>query len=171
MKAEKSTAKENKGGRPRKFAEPSRPITITLPEKTLRSLERIDTDRGRAIVKVTERALSQDGKPTPPVEVIQVGEHVGLVVVGPTQVLRRISFLRLVEVAPSRFLLALEPGNDFKSLELAISDLLDEGPQIEPQERQLMSDLVNHIKGLRRLGRVSLANILLVRLDQTTTRH
>jgi len=66
MKAEKSTAKENKGGRPRKFAEPSRPITITLPEKTLRSLERIDTDRGRAIVKVTERALSQDGRATQP---------------------------------------------------------------------------------------------------------
>ena len=168
MKADRS--KGNKGGRPRKFTEPSRPITITLPEKTLRSLERIDADRGRAIVKVTERALSQDGKPTPSVEVLQVGEHVGLVIIGPTQILRRISFLRLVEVAPGRFLLALEPGNDFKALELAISDLLEEGPAIETQERQLIAELVSHIKRLRRSNRVSLANILLVKLSPTERR-
>src|SRR4029079_11482540 len=37
-------------GRPRKFAQPSRPVTVTLPEDTLTRLGTIDADLGRAIV-------------------------------------------------------------------------------------------------------------------------
>ena len=165
MNDARQAKKVNVGGRPRKFNDPSRPITITLPEKTLRGLERIDADRGRAIVKATERALNEDGMPRPMVEVAEVADHVGLVIVGPTQALRRIPFLRLVEVAPGRFLLALDPGNDFKALELAINDVLEELTPAQSQERQLITELLAHIRGLRRSDRVSLANILLVRLD------
>ena len=165
MKDARQAKKVNVGGRPRKFTDPSRPITITLPEKTLRGLERIDADRGRAIVKATERALNEGGKPRPLVEVAEVANQVGLVIVGPTQALRRIPFLRLVEVAPFRFLLALDPDNDFRSLELAINDLLEDLPEDRAQERQLITELLGHIRKLRRAKRVSLANILLVRLD------
>jgi len=165
MKDARQAKKANLGGRPRKFTEASRPITITLPEKTLRGLERIDPDRGRAIVKVTERALNEDGQPRPMVEVVEVDKKVGLVIVGPSQALRRIPFLRLVEVAPSRFVLALEAGKGFNALELSINDLLEDLPADHSQERQLITELQAHIRNLRRADRVSLANILLVRMD------
>src|SRR5256885_13707896 len=103
--ASKETQKGSRGsagGRPRKFTGPSRPIPITLPETTLRSLERIDHDRGRAIVKLTEQAFKQNGT-SKQVEVVEVAENVGLVVVGPTQALKQIPFLHLVEVAAGRF--------------------------------------------------------------------
>jgi len=41
-------------GRPRKFQEASRPVTVTLPQRTLELLSTFDEDRGRAIVKVTD---------------------------------------------------------------------------------------------------------------------
>ena len=49
--------KKNGGGRPPKFDEPSRPITLTLPESTLEGLRQIDADRGQAVVKLTRGAL------------------------------------------------------------------------------------------------------------------
>ena len=33
------TPKKSTGGRPAKFAEPSRPVTVTLPERILRQLD------------------------------------------------------------------------------------------------------------------------------------
>ena len=44
----------SKGGRPAKFDEPSRPVTITLPDRILDRLKEIDADRALAIVKAVE---------------------------------------------------------------------------------------------------------------------
>ncbi len=150
------------GGRPFKFAEPSRPITLTLPDRTLRELEKIDPDRGRAIVKLAEEALGDGSTEKPLVQIVEMAANTGLVMVGPNQVLRRISFVRLVEVAPSRYLLAVVPGHDFHQLEIAITDLLEEVPEEEVRERELIRQLLGHIKDLRKADRVSMAEILLV---------
>lgn len=153
------------GGRPPKFDEPSRPITVTLPESTLDGLLRVDPDRGQAIVKLTRHALGQGRETVPQVEIVKMAANTGLIIVGPSVALRRIPFLHLVEVAPTRFLLALDPGNDFRSLEIAIHDVLDEVAEDDVQERQLLRELLSHIKDLRRSDRVSVAEILFVRLD------
>src|SRR4051794_36688575 len=117
------------GGRPPKFDEPSRPITLTLPERTLKGLERIDADRGRAIVKLTNAALREGADDRRQVEIIQVADKTGLLIIGPCEALRRIRFLHLVEVAPGRYLLALDSGNDFRGLELAVQDILEDLPE------------------------------------------
>ena len=158
------------GGRPPKYDEPSRPITVTLPESTLDGLLRVDADRGQAIVKLTRHALRQDQESSPQVEIVQMAANTGLLIVGPSVALRRIPFLHLIEVAPSRFLLALEPGNDFKSLEIAIQDVLEEIPDNDVGERNLIVELLNHIKHLRKSERVSTAEILFVQLDGKGTR-
>ena len=49
-----SSAKKNRTGRPAKFAEPSRPVTVTLPERILDLLAAVDSDRAQAIVKTVE---------------------------------------------------------------------------------------------------------------------
>jgi hypothetical protein len=152
-------------GRPPKYDEPSRPVTVTLPDSVLEGLRSIHADRGQAIVKLTEMALRQDAGAPPAVEVIKVAAGFGLIVVGPTSLLSKIPFLHLVEVSPQRFILALERGHDFRSLELAISDLISDSPGIPEREQDLLNRLVEEIRKLRKNAKVSMAEILLVSLD------
>jgi hypothetical protein len=158
-------AGKNLGGRPPKFDEPSRPITLTLPESTLRELSHIDPDRGRAIVKLVKSTMCGNGVGHPLVEIVEIEANTGLVVTGPSQGLRRIPFLHFVEVAPARYLLALDAGNDFMSLEIAINDVLDDLPQDEKEERELIVQLLEEMRRLRKTGRVSMAEMLFVTLD------
>ena len=96
-------------------------------------------------------------------EIVKTSEDLGIIVTGPSQALSQISFLHLVEVAPARYLLALDSGHDFKSLEIAISDILDDVPQSDKRERELMTQLRQHIKHLRKSGSTSRAEILFAR--------
>lgn len=162
----KSLAKKSVGGRPPKYAGPSRPITVTLPESTLKGLEHIHPDRGKAIVKLTEAALRTAPGSQPLVEIVEMAANTGLLIVGPSKTLRRIPFLHLVEVAPGRFLLALDSGNDFKNLEIAIHDVLEDVPESEARERELIRLLLERIRHVRKSERVSMAEILFVKLKE-----
>jgi hypothetical protein len=158
--------KKSGGGRPPKFSEPSRPVTVTLPESTLDKLRQIDPDRAQAIVRLTESTSVKRRPVSPPVEVVEMAAKTGLIVVGPSTALRKIPFLHLVEVAPSRFLIALESGNDFRTLELAIHDVLEDVPEADTGERELIEQLLDSVRKLRKADRVSMAEILLVNLDK-----
>jgi hypothetical protein len=166
METNQHVNRKKGGGRPRKFAEPSRPVTLTLPDSTLRELQHIDPDRGQAIVKLTKRVLRSEGSAQSPVEIVEVAKDTGLVVIGPSRALRKIPFLHLVEVAPARYLLALDSGHDFRTLEIAISDVLDDLPEGETRERELVMQLLEHIRRLRKTERVSMAKILFVKLER-----
>lgn len=88
----------------------------------------------------------------------------GLIVIGLSCALRQISFLHLIEVAPARYLLALDPGHNFESLEIALIDILDDVPGREKRERKLIAQLLQQIKRLRKTERMRMAEILFVRL-------
>ena len=156
--------RKSSGGRPRKFAEPSRPITLTLPETTLRDLRSIDTDRAQAIVKLTKMALRSGGPAPPLVEIVELAPNTGLIIIGPSHILRQVPFLHLVPVAPARYLLALDAGHDFKSLEIAVNDVLDNVPKGENGERELIVQLLGQMRSLRKTERVRMAEIIFVRL-------
>ena len=162
VKAHRDKVGKKLGGRPPKFAKPSRPVTVTLPESTLSDLRHISLDRSRAIVELTKKVLGGKGNGTQLVEIVEMAKNTGLVVVGPSRALRQIPFLRLVEVAPARYLLAVDQGHNFHSLEIAIIDALED--KQEERERELMTQLLGHIKGLRKAQRVSRAEILFVKL-------
>jgi hypothetical protein len=152
-------------GRPLKFSEPSRPVTLTLPESILKGLQQIHQDRAQAIVKLAAAWLKQ-AQPSPPkVQIVEMAANTGLLVVGRCEALRSIPFLHLVEVAPDRFLLALDPGNDFKTLELALQDVLDDLPGDAAEEQDLILQLLGHIRQVRKAERVSMAEILFVKLS------
>ena len=150
-------------GRPPKFASPSRPITVTLPESTLQGLKCIHPDCGQAIVKLTEAAVRRSRVGHPAVEIVEMAANIGIILVGPSKALRRIPFLHLVEVADSRFLLALDPGHDLSGLEIAIRDMIDDISGEENGERELLRDLLEAIKQVRKAERVSIAEILFVK--------
>jgi hypothetical protein len=169
-KSHDATAKQpdrkGTGGRPPKFAGPSRPITLTLPESTLEGLRQIHADRGQAIVKLTEAALRTTAASRSNVEIVQMADNTGLLIVGPSKVLQRIPFLHLVEVAPARFLMAMDPGNDYRALELALRDALEDVAKDDERERGLIEQLLQHIRHLRKSARMRMAEILFIDLVQ-----
>jgi hypothetical protein len=150
----------NLGGRPPKFSEPSRPVTLTLPESTLKQLESIDSDRAQAIVKLTQTAFPEPNQSLP-VEIVNVDRHSGLLIVGSNATLIAIPFLKLIEVALGRFLIAIDQGHDFRSLELVLHDLIEEA-QVPPQDLPTIVSLLETIRTVRRADQATQATILFV---------
>src|SRR5262245_27856159 len=97
-------------GRPPKFKGPRRPVTVTLPVETLQRLESIDSDRARAIVKAADAAVPRESANQKLIEVVEVEKGLGIIIVGPSKLLQKIEGLRMVEVAPLRYLLTIPLG-------------------------------------------------------------
>ena len=136
-------------GRPPKFSEPRRPVTMTLPESTLARLAAINPDRAQAIVKAVGTAMPLDAKHQKQVELVQVAPGVGIILVGPSRYLKRIKWLRLVEIAPMRYLLTIPSGTAVDSLELAVVDLLENVKLLDEWERSILEQLRDLLRTLR----------------------
>jgi hypothetical protein len=150
-----------RAGRPPKFQEARRPVTVTLPESTLVRLASIDADRARAIVKLTDAVIADHAKHKP-VELVEVAPGLCVILVGPSRLLQKIKWLRLVEVAPMRFLLTIPLGTSVDSLELAIGDLLEEVKPHDEWEHSTLVGLRDLIRRLRRHGELSKAEMLFI---------
>ena len=155
--------KHHNSGRPPKFAEACRPITVTLPERILQQLAALHGDRARAIVKATTQALGFDAQERPLVDVVEVRPRESVIIVGPSRRLLEIPWLRLVEVAPARHLLVIPTGTAIEQLEVALYDLLERLAPDEKYERELVMALHRLLGQRRRQQDVSKAEILLVR--------
>ncbi|MCX6353313.1 MAG: hypothetical protein NTZ78_00240 [Candidatus Aureabacteria bacterium] len=151
-----------KAGRPPKFQEARRPVTVTLPMRVLEILNTIDPDRARAIAKLAAAAGRglRDGKP---VEIVEVAPHRGLIVVKESKVLRSIDGLRLIEIAPARFLITLKASLSVESLEVQIHDWLEEGNG-NPEEVALLKELFDQLRHHRRRKAVSKEELLIINM-------
>lgn len=156
-----SIAKKKAGGRPPKFAEPRRPITVTLPERILRKLQSVNNDLCRAIVKCVEAVTGESDRPLKQVELIEVSPGQALIIIGPCSALLQVKWLRLVEIAPARYLLVLPSGTQVEVLEVAIHDLLVD-QDLADNERKLLSELRDVIGHQRRGQMLSKAELLFV---------
>ncbi|MFM7182195.1 MAG: hypothetical protein ACKO2G_12125 [Verrucomicrobiales bacterium] len=87
------TTPRGKGGRPRKFGVPSHPVTITLPESTLRALAEIDPDRATAIVRLAGAAQSDAASPSRLARIVEIGKDRAVVIVASSSTLRNIAIL------------------------------------------------------------------------------
>lgn len=149
-------------GRPPKFKEARRPVTVTLPESTLARLATIDPDRARAIVKASHAAMPGDVKERKPVELIEVMPGLGIIMVGPSRYLQTIKWLRLIELAPLRFLVTIPTGTAVDSLELELVDLLQSVKPDEEWEKSLLEDLRDLMRNLRLERKLRKAELLFV---------
>ena len=149
-------------GRPPKFSEPSRPITVTLPERVLKKLQLVDGDRGLAITKAVDTLVSDASLQRPPLEIVQVCDGQGLIVIGYSKMLSRISGVQLVEISPLRYLISMQPGSSVDSFELALIDLIDHLPENADYEAALLLELREILKRIRRKQGVTKAEILFV---------
>ena len=153
-------------GRPPKFEGARRPVTVTLPESTLQQLAAIHPDRARAIVKSAALATRAGSGKAPPVEVVEASPGLAIIVVGPSSSLRKLGWLRLVEIAPSRFLLLLPTGTALEALEVEVDDLREHLAPKEIYERELLNDLHHILRQRRRQQDVSKAELLLLRMGK-----
>lgn len=153
---------KTKGGRPPKFSEPRRPITVTLPERTLRRLEEVDPDRAHAIVRLADHECRPREISTAEVEVVEIAPGIGIILIGRMRSLDRIGLLRLVEVAPRRFLLTVPSGTAIESLEMGLMDLLESLPASEEAERSALEKLRLILNQQRKRKTVSKREFLLI---------
>ena len=161
--APRAPAAKNKGGRPSKFDEPSRPITVTHPDRILERLADIDGDRAKAIVKAVEAALDTPGGETRPVGEMPVGSGESLLTVADNRFLRRIPWLTLIEVSPGRHLLSLKDGATVEKLEVTLQDILDAPGDARPAELAFLNRLCASLRAPRRNRAVRPESILIVR--------
>ncbi len=162
MTAPDAASRPSRGGRPRKFNEPSRPITVTLPERTLEMLARLDDDRAKAIAKAAQAIVEGPRSEGGEAEVIPIGSGSGLLVVGPSRHLRSLAFIRMVEIIPGRYILTVPSGTVVDTIEVALADLVDTVPESEKGERSLLLRLLSLLRSARRSRRMSKEEILLV---------
>ena len=158
--------KDPKGGRPSKFGEPSRPVTMTLPDRILAALGEIDGDRAVAVVKAVEAALGgARGEKEGAFAELPVDEAESLLVVPRSQVLSSIPWLTLIEIGPGRHLLSLREGVPVEKLEVTLVDLIDSGAAASDRERRILRTLLEKIRTPRRNQAVRKEEILVVRAE------
>jgi len=157
-----SSANKNPGGRPPKFNEISRPVTVTLPERVLHMLTAVNPDRARAITKLADTMLAGARTPFKLVDLVEVAPGKSVILVAHSAYLARIPWLRLIEIAPARHLLSLLPGTPIEKLEVAISDLLEVVAENEPDEREILEVLRHNIRAPRRDQKINKEEILVV---------
>jgi hypothetical protein len=153
--------KKHAGGRPPKYLEACQPVTVTLPKRTLRDLHSINPDRSKAIVKCVETVIGKDDRQFKPVELIEIIPGKAIIVVGQSSSLQKVEWLRLVEIAPFRYLLVLPSGTAVEVLEVTIQDLLR---NLDPNndENILLKELLDIISHQRRGRSITKAELLFV---------
>ena len=152
-------------GRKPKFKEPSSSITITLPDRILKQLQTIDADRAKAIVKCVENTLATKPRHNT-IEVIEISEKEGVMVVGPCKILETIPWIKLIEIAPYRYLVSQPVGTSIESLEIALIDILEKIPEEHSEEREMLKSIRHQIKQQRKKEAIHTREILLMNMHR-----
>lgn len=158
-------SRSNRGGRPPKFNEPSRPITVTLPQSTLEQLEILGNDRAKAIAEAVKRAVVGPSSKAVEAEIVPIGQGAGLIVVGPSRHLKAMNCLRIVEIVPGRSILSVRIGTSPEFLEVALTDMLEAVPETEASERSLLLRLLGILRSARKTHRMTKEEILIIGMD------
>jgi hypothetical protein len=152
-------------GRPPKFPEPSRPITVTLPERILRKLQMIDNDRGAAISKAADHFIPDTESQANLLEIVPINDSNGLIVISYSQILGQLPHVQLIEVSPQRYIISMKPGTSVDSFELALKDIIENEPIKATTELQLLQNLCKILTKIRREQGMQKAEILLVSMQ------
>ena len=140
-------------GRPRKYASPSRAVTLTLPEEVIDALTASDPDLSRAIVRLAPTRTKQSSRPA---ELCHFGTH-AVIVVSPTRTLEKLAGVELVPLPDGRALIAFPASTSAADLELLLEDAL-EGPSLTKADRSIFDSILEVIRVARRSDQFSLVH-------------
>lgn len=139
-------------GRPRKFAEPTRVVSLTLPESLIASLANVHADLGLAVASLVSREESR--APRPAAELMVFGRR-AVISVRPIPSIERRLGVELVPLADGRALIALDTPVSLAEFELRIADTLEDDA-LPADERHTFETLRGILRDARRSSDVSL---------------
>jgi hypothetical protein len=139
-------------GRPRKFTAPTRPVTLTLPDHVIAALSALDTDLGRAIVRLAQPLLGD--RPHPPAELVTFGRH-SVIVVHPSRSLERRTGIDLLHLPDGRALISFDEPTTIPGLELMIADALEDRG-LPAADRDIFRAIAGILKAARRSASIAL---------------
>ena len=140
-------------GRPRKFDEPTRVVSLTLPESLIASLADVHSDLGLAVARLASQQVEVKA-PRPSAELVVFGKR-AVISVRPTDALERRLGVDLVPLADGRALIALDTPVSLADLELRIADSIEDGA-LSADERELFETLRDILRDARRSSDVAL---------------
>ena len=132
-------------GRPRKFAAPSRAVTLTLPESVLTALASVHEDISKAVVQLTQRRLRQKSHPL--AELTVFGRS-AVITVRPTPSLERRADIQLVPLPDGRALISFAQPKTIAELELTLNDAVEDS-SLPQADRELFAAIVHILKDAR----------------------
>ena len=148
-------------GRPRKFAAPSRALTVTLPESVFEILRGIDPDISRAIARIAERRAPEPSRPA--TELMVFGKR-AVITVRPTPTLERRTGVSLVPLPDGRALISFDQPTTVEELELLLYDAIDDA-HLAPDDRRLFQEIGAILKDARRSRDVALLRRSIIVLE------
>ena len=148
-------------GRPRKFNEPSRAVTLTLPEGVVAALEAIDPDLSRAVVRVTQPELTK--APHPPAELSTFGRR-AVIVVNPSRTLEERTGIVLVPLPDGRALISFDESMTVARLELMVQDALED-ERLPPEEARVFARIAELLKAARHSANVTMRQRSIIVLE------
>jgi len=161
------TALGPRRGRPRKFAVPSRAVTLTLPEHVIDALAGVDRDLSRAVVRLSQPEVAK--QPHPPAELATFGQR-AVIVVNPTRTLEERTGVSLVPLPDGRALISFDAPMTTAGLELLIADALDDR-RLSRRDRGIFKAIGELLKGARRSKDVTLRQRNIIVLESRRRRR
>lgn len=147
-----SAALRRPRGRPKKFDEPTRVVSMTLPESAIERLSQTHGDLGRAVVTLIDRKSAPRARPA--AELVVFGNH-AVISVRPSPSLEHRAGVQLVPLPDGRALLSFEMAKTVAELELSISDALDD-PQLSSDDRAVFDSIRGILREARQATDVAL---------------
>lgn len=141
-------------GRPKKFDEPTRVVTLTLPESAVTRLLHLHSDLARAVI-----GLIDDRAPVserPPAELVMFGRN-AVISVRHTPTLERRIGVQLVPLPDGRALISFDSPRNVAELELAIRDALEDA-SLSAEDRAVFEAIGGILREARRTKHVALQN-------------
>lgn len=155
-----------KRGRPRKFDEPSRAVTLTLPESVIERLGQINQDLSVAVADLV--APRPAPSPRAPAELTVFGRR-AVITVTPRRGLERRIGVELIPVSDGRALISFEQARSAADLELLLADALED-KSLDEGERQLFESISALLKEARRSTSVALVRRNIIVLEHSARR-
>jgi len=153
-------------GRPRKFQDPSRSVTLTLPEKIIDALEAVDHDLSRAVVRLAQPEMAK--QPHPTAELSSFGGR-SIIVVHPTRTLEQRTGVFLVPLPDGRAIIAFDESMTPARLELKIQDELDDH-RLPDEDAKVFEAIRDILKEARRSQAVTLQQRSIMVIQSTKRR-
>jgi hypothetical protein len=144
--SDRAEAQVARRGRPRKFSRPSTAVTLTLPDDVIATLQTLDTDLSRAVVRAVQPLTARSSRAT--VELKIFGDQTAVIVVPPSRSLKELPGVGFVPLWDGRAMLSFDDGISMAEFELRLGDALV-SPTLPAADRVVFRELAAILRTVR----------------------